>query len=320
MSVHIGDGHWGLVSNPQVLSGGERMAGEYYRDRRMAELYDNLCEGRSDLAFYLPLMMEADSVLDIGCGTGHFLHQARKAGHRGRLCGVDPAESMLQVARSRTDIEWKHGVMTENSFDNEFSLAIMTGHAFQFLVTDAEIAQTFRAVYQALRPGGRFVFETRNPADRAWERWSDDYASSTLNAQGETVTVTHQLDSVEGEVVTFTEVFDSPAWDSPTRSQSTLRFLEAPQLADFIHSAHLSIDAQFGDFSGNQLRADSREIVTVASKPLDPSRHFCGCMLRKCRVQCKPEVPLAFGNAYVKVLVPLTENISDSGMRKWRSW
>lgn len=242
------------------------MAGKYYEDSKMAELYDHLCEGRADLGFYLPLMVEADSVLDIGCGTGHFLHQVREAGHQGRLCGIDPAASMLELARSRSDIEWKQGVVTEDSFDNEFELAIMTGHAFQFLVTDSEIAETFRAVYQALQPGGRFVFETRNPAARAWERWSEDYATRAINAQGEEVTVTHELDSIVGDVVTFTETFSSPDWDAPSRSQSTLRFLNPNQLSEFIRAADLTIEAQFGDFARQPLGPDSSEIVTVVSK------------------------------------------------------
>jgi len=35
--------------------------------------------------------MAAPSVLDVGCGTGAMLHEARQLGHVGRLCGLDPA-------------------------------------------------------------------------------------------------------------------------------------------------------------------------------------------------------------------------------------
>jgi SAM-dependent methyltransferase len=55
--------------------------------------------GRGDFGFYLPLVMEAASVLDVGCGTGMLLRRARAEGHAGRLCGLDPAAAMLDVAR-----------------------------------------------------------------------------------------------------------------------------------------------------------------------------------------------------------------------------
>ena len=52
-----------------------------------------------DYRFYLPLIMSAEGVLDVGCGTGALLHWARETGHTGRLVGLDPAEGMLDVAR-----------------------------------------------------------------------------------------------------------------------------------------------------------------------------------------------------------------------------
>ena len=55
--------------------------------------------GMQDFGFYLPLVMSARSVLDVGCGTGELLRLTRKAGHTGRLCGLDPANAMLDEAR-----------------------------------------------------------------------------------------------------------------------------------------------------------------------------------------------------------------------------
>jgi SAM-dependent methyltransferase len=113
-------------------------------------------------AFYLALVMDAASVLDVGCGRGALLHRARQAGHAGRLCGLDPDPAMLGVARRRrTDIEWVAGTAASMAFDGEFDLAIMTGHAFQVLVGDDEVRASLTAIRRALVDGGRFVFETR---------------------------------------------------------------------------------------------------------------------------------------------------------------
>ena len=77
------------------------MVDRLFSEPRLAELYDAFCAGRPDFDFYLPLVMSAKSVLDVGCGTGELLRLAREAGHTGRLCGLDPAEAMLQVAQQR---------------------------------------------------------------------------------------------------------------------------------------------------------------------------------------------------------------------------
>jgi SAM-dependent methyltransferase len=78
-----------------------------FAEPSLAALYDRYCpwDPRGDSGFYLPLVMAADRVLDVGCGTGMLLRRARAEGHGGRLCGLDPAAAMLDVARAGRDIE-----------------------------------------------------------------------------------------------------------------------------------------------------------------------------------------------------------------------
>jgi ubiquinone/menaquinone biosynthesis C-methylase UbiE len=127
-----------------------------YSDEAAAALYDVLNSWGPSDAFYLALVMDAASVLDVGCGRGALLHRARQAGHAGRLCGLDPDPAMLGVARRRrTDIGWVAGTAASMAFDGEFDLAIMTGHAFQVLVGDDEVRASLTAIRRALVDGGR---------------------------------------------------------------------------------------------------------------------------------------------------------------------
>ena len=75
-----------------------RQPDRQFVESALASMYDAFCAGRPDFGFYLPLVMAAGSVLDIGCGTGELLRLARAAGHTGRLCGIDPAAAMLACA------------------------------------------------------------------------------------------------------------------------------------------------------------------------------------------------------------------------------
>jgi len=243
------------------------MPDRYFTDAYLAAVYDalNPRSRRDDYDFYLPRIMAAGAVLDAGCGSGTLLAAARDAGHRGRLCGLDPAEAMLERARRRADIEWVLGDLTEARWEQPFDLVVMTGHAFQAIVTDAEIEASLAAVRRALASGGRFAFETRNPAARAWETWSSEHGRDFLGPKGRPMRIaTHVEAPFDGRTVTFTHTFTGDHPSLPQVSRSTLRFLGADDLRARLEACGLTIEAQFGDFAGRPLRPDSPEIITVA--------------------------------------------------------
>lgn len=244
------------------------MVDRQFAEPMLAELYDAFARETGDFDFYLPLLMSASSVLDVGCGTGELLRQAREAGHGGRLCGLDPAPAMLELARrKRTDIEWILGDVTSVDWHGEFDLVVMTGHAFQVLIEDDELRDSLAAIRSALSAGGRFVFETRNPLARAWERWIPEHAVETKH-NGQPIRMSHQVETpVSGELVSFTTTFTSPAWNRPESSRSTLRFLGVNELSTFLSAAGLVIEAQFGDWDSQPLTGGSPEIITVARRP-----------------------------------------------------
>jgi len=235
-----------------------------YSDEEAAALYDVLnAWGPSD-DFYLALVMDATSVLDVGCGTGALLHRARQAGHAGRLCGVDPDRSILGVAPRRTDIEWEAGTAAAMAWDSEFDLAIMTGHAFQVLVGDDELRASLTAIRHALTDGGRFAFETRNPLARAWESWNPRNARNVVDPSGQPVRISHEVESVVSDVVTLTETTSDPDGAPLRVDRASLRFLDVDTLAGFLADAGFEIEAQYGGWFREPLDLASREIITVA--------------------------------------------------------
>lgn len=244
------------------------MADRAFTERRLAELYDILHPwGNSrDDAFYIKLVMASESVLDVGTGTGLLLRKARELGHDGRLVGLDPAGAMLDIGRrDRPDVEWITGDLSTCAFEDEFDLIVMTGHAFQVFVEDDHIRKTLDAVRRALTDDGRFAFETRNPADRYWERWIPENATQIDHPDGGVVRMEHQAEfPVEGDVVSFTTTFTSPTFSGPERSRSTLRFLDAEALAGFLTDAGLVIVEQYGYWDRSPLTDTSPEIITIA--------------------------------------------------------
>jgi len=213
------------------------------------------------------MIMAANAVLDVGCGTGSLLRMAREAGHSGRLVGLDPADGMLAQARTRSDIEWIAGDLASVAFDREFDLVVMTGHVFQVFLTDDHVRSTLASARSALTDNGRFAFESRNPLARAWERWTPEHGVDFTDAAGTPVRWEADVETpVVGDIVRFASTYSSPTCDRPEVSDSTLRFIGAERLLAFLTVAGLAIEEQFGDWDRSPLTETSPEIITIAHR------------------------------------------------------
>ncbi|GAB2731160.1 class I SAM-dependent methyltransferase [Kitasatospora kifunensis] len=235
-----------------------------YSDADAAALYDHLNPWGSSDDFYLSFVLDAPSVLDIGCGTGTLLHRAREAGHTGRLCGLDPDTAALARARRRGDIEWIEGRAADVTLKAEFALAVMAGNAFQVFVHDDELRTSLAAIRTALAVGGRFVFGTRNPRARAWEEWNPSNPFDVVDHAGRPLRMIYHVESVVGDVVTFTETTATREGEPLRTDRASLRFLGTDQIEAFLGKAGFKVESWYGDWESGPLGAASEEIVVVA--------------------------------------------------------
>jgi len=137
-----------------------------FDDPRLAAIYDALDPDRSDLDAYVAMIDEfgVRSVLDLGCGTGVFALQLAERGVE--VVGVDPSGASLDVARAKPAAErvkWIHGDATAIPAEVSVDAVTMTANVAQVFLTDSDWLATLVAVRAALRPGGRLIFETRDP-------------------------------------------------------------------------------------------------------------------------------------------------------------
>jgi GrpB-like predicted nucleotidyltransferase (UPF0157 family)/SAM-dependent methyltransferase len=226
-------------------AGADAVVDAHHGDPRLAELYDPLDPDRSDLDLYLRLVEEfgAGTVLDIGCGTGTFACLLADGGVE--VVGVDPAAASLAVARGKPGadrVRWLLGAASSVPALG-VDLATMTGNVAQVFRTDDEWTAALRAVRTAIRPGGRFVFESRDPDQRAWREWDREHttARAVVPHVGEVESWVEVTD-VRDELVSFRQVFVLGHDGTVLTSASTLRFRSRAELADSVAAAGLVVD------------------------------------------------------------------------------
>ena len=237
-----------------------------YTDLDVARLYDVLNPWGAGDAFYLDLVMRAESVLDVGCGTGSILKRARTEGHTGRLAGIDPDQAMLAVAREHADITWIEGRASDIAEIGGFEPAIMSGNAFQCLVTDEEVAASLAAIRRALVPGGRFAFDTRNPAAQEWLEWDSMPPMEVVDPAGRELAIDYDvLDVIDG-VVTLTENTSLRDGTRLRTDRGQLRFIESEQLRRLLDAAGFTIETEYGGWDRAPFVPGSPFVVTIAQR------------------------------------------------------
>ena len=240
------------------------MTDAHYSNPKLVALYDTLNGWDEARDFYASLPTGTpERVLDAGCGTGMLAAAFSARGHR--VVGIDPAAAMLDFAMRRDGgdgVDWHCTTLQAFESEDRFDLIYMTGHAFQCLLDDEEVLAAFRSVARLLAPEGSFVFDTRNPAARAWRSWQPGPSRrSGTTPDGEPYEVFDSLLDVDGPFVTFETTYRIGAEGPPLLSRSTLRFYAAPEILELAQQAGLSPGEIWGDWDRSALSGSSPEII-----------------------------------------------------------
>ena len=239
-----------------------------YHDPALVRFYDPLYgRARADFDFCARLAEKAASVLDLGCGTGQ-LAVALAEGDRRQVTGVDPAAAMLDVARGRPGgerVTWVLEDARNARLDCRFDLIVMTGHAFQVFLTRDDRRAVLETVAAHLEPGGRFVFDTRNPACREWEEWTPERSRESLDHPrlGEIVVWNDFVHDPATGIVTYGTHYEVAGDERRYSASARIAFPGREEVEELIAGAGLRIDGVFGEWDGTPWHRDAREIVVL---------------------------------------------------------
>ena len=233
-------------------------------DARLVGLYDLDNPDGPDHDFYRSFADEhgAESVLDVGCGTGLLTTTFAQGGRH--VVGLDPSETMLDFARHRPGgqrIEWIHGD-TRALPPGQFDLAVLTGNVAQHIL-DPEWQRTLRDLHRQLGEGGVLAFDSRNPQARAWETWASQEPLSRNTPLGPLVEWAEVSVPKEG-VVTATFHNEFPSTGDSVVETVRFAFRDHDTLGRQLATAGFEVDAVYGDWARAPFTTDAPFMVFIA--------------------------------------------------------
>ena len=222
------------------------MPDEIFDNPRLAAIYDAFDGTRKDLDNYLAIVKElqAKSVIDVGCGTGSLASRLTADGYD--VIALDPAAASLEIARRKPAAEkvrWIHGYAMDLPKVGA-DLALMTGNVGQVFLTDESWHATIDAINGALRSGGYFVFEVRDPERKDWQNWTKDKTFERIDVPNIGVVEGWcEVLEVSDELVSFrwTYVFESDR--AILTSDSTLRFRCREDIVASLEKSGFSVES-----------------------------------------------------------------------------
>ena len=242
-----------------------------YGDELLAAIYDDDNRDGPDHDYFRALADEvsASCITDLGCGTGILTVTLAKKGRR--VTCIDPAATMLSRAASRPggdQVEWRLGASELIDRDAN-DLVVMSGNVAMHIIDEAWTA-TLLDIAQGLKPGGRLVFETRNPLNEPWKAWG-----GLAEARETSVGTLRQTESVSDPdsdgLVTMTTSHEFIDAERTIETTLRLRFRSAETLRRDLHSAGLRIENLWSEWSRTPFSgsAEERLIIVEASRELD---------------------------------------------------
>lgn len=129
------------------------------------QMYQQLFDYDREFAFYHQQLQNAtaQSVLELGCGTGNLAQRFCDAGYE--YWGIDLSESMVELARQRVPKASIHAAdMCSFELGRTFDMICITGRSISYLLQNQSIEQCFASVVRHLSPQGQFVFDAIDAA------------------------------------------------------------------------------------------------------------------------------------------------------------
>jgi ubiquinone/menaquinone biosynthesis C-methylase UbiE len=250
-----------------------------YEDKLWALIYEQYDQfsgrGTKELNFYMnELQNVKGKCLEIGCGTGIKLLQMLQNGTN--IFGFDISKEMLEIliekAKQFNLSDVSKRISTQNMVDFKYSFkfdaVIIPNRSFLHNVSQAEQISTLRNIYNHLTDSGKLMLNFFQPKPSVliqkmsqFEHFAD--FSNPLTKEPislyykENKDILNQIINIEWKFKTLHEEH---------LTNMKVKWIYKSEFELLLKLVGFKMIEVFGDFDKNEVQADSRELVWIASK------------------------------------------------------
>ncbi|MDG4655467.1 class I SAM-dependent methyltransferase [Ectobacillus antri] len=210
----------------------------------------------------------APSLLDVACGTGSVALPLMQKGYD--VTGVDLSDDMLSVAYEKVrsagyDAAFYQQDMRELSLDREFDCVTIFCDSLNYVTSEDGIKQTFKKVYEHVKPGGLFLFDIHSLYKIHQVFMNETY---TINEEEVALIWTcfpgEEPDSVEHDMTFFVQDGEYYQRFDELHVQ---RGYETDHIISWLEEAGFTVLCVEGDFTEELTDTTERIFFTAQKKP-----------------------------------------------------
>lgn len=204
-----------------------------------------------------------DAVADICCGMGrHAIPLARRGME---LFALDASEMMLGIAQELAGDHERLRLIRGDAMrlpfgDGAFDAVANLFNSFGYFLDESEDLRVLEETARCLKPGGRFLLETRN---RVYQILYAPYYQEVERADGSTAVIRCRYDENSHRL---TSKWIDPEDPERVLYQATIRLYDLDELREMFDGVGLEIDAVCGDYDGSAFEGWERMLILVAHK------------------------------------------------------
>ncbi|MDQ0205831.1 class I SAM-dependent methyltransferase [Alkalicoccobacillus murimartini] len=229
-------------------------------------VYDQVNKWGKDDDFFIEILKKTNrgTLADLGCGTGRLTTHFAKLGFE--VTAVDPNVEAIDQAKKKQyadKVKWVIGD-SSNLETNAYDVVIMTANVAQVFLTDKSWQQMISDTYRALKPGGHFIFDTRNPLAKVWEEWEqDDTPDLAIHpVTGDHLEIHTEYEGFTGDVFTFFEIVKHVETDEVLIHQKlALRFRTLEELYESLNQIGFTEVQAYDDWQCKQAHSETKSFV-----------------------------------------------------------
>lgn len=202
------------------------------------------------------------NILDLACGYGRHTNHLAAMGHQ--MTGIDIMPGFLEIAKRDAqelgvEVCYRQEDMRRISYQEEYDCVLLIFTAFGYF-NDNENQQVLRNIQQALKPGGRIIFDTPN-RDVFLKHIKPCFI---VEKEGNLMIDRISFDALTGHSINRrTVIRDGFCRDKPFK----IRLYNPDEIEAYLEEAGFETEQIYGGWDEQLLSPDSQRMIIIGRKP-----------------------------------------------------